>query len=148
LEPRLLAASLPRLGEAELAEVAGLEAAFSAAVRAHDVSRWGALNAQLHRSLYRRAELPRTEAIVESLLQASDRYTRLQMNRLPAMARAEAEHRQLLQLCKARRTREACRYLVAHIEQVRQDLHALLKPQPVAGVRAGTSKRTPKPKAR
>ncbi len=68
-----------------------------------------------------------TLAIVTSLLQTSDRFTRLQMNRAPALSRAEREHRKLLRLCREGKVPEACKYLVAHIDKVRQDLHALLR---------------------
>ena len=72
-------------------------------------------------------QLTMQHAGVTSLLQTSDRYTRLQMNRAPALSRAESEHRKLLRLCRQGKVPEACDYLVAHIEKVRRDLHALLK---------------------
>jgi DNA-binding GntR family transcriptional regulator len=139
LEPRLLAQSAPRLDDADLAEVAALDDQFAAAVKAHDVARWGELNARLHLSLYRHARLPRTLAIVAALLQASDRYTRLQMNRDTAMARAHSEHHQLLRLCRAGNTERACSFLAAHIEKVRRDLHQLLAAKP-APHRAGRAR--------
>ncbi len=132
LEPRLLRRSLPRLQEADYAQVAGYDEAFAAAIAAHDVARWGALNAELHLALYARAGLPRTLAIVAALLQASDRYTRVQLNREAALGRAQREHRKLIALCREGRTREACEHLVAHIESVRQDLHKLLQPKAAA----------------
>ena len=49
------------------------------------------------------------------------------VNRAPALSRAESEHRKLLRLCREGKIPEACDYLVAHIEKVRQDLHALLR---------------------
>ena len=49
------------------------------------------------------------------------------MNHAPALSRAESEHRKLLRLCQAGKVPEACDYLAAHIEKVRQDLRALLK---------------------
>ena len=82
--------------------------------------------ARFHLALYRHARQPRTLAIVTSLLQTSDRFTRLQMNRAPALSRAESEHRKLLRLCQAGKVQQACDHLMAHIEKVRQDLHKLL----------------------
>lgn len=135
LEPRLLQRSVPRLTAADYEEVVGLDVAFAEAIARHDVARWGELNARLHLSLYRQAALPRTLGIVGQLLQASDRYTRVQLNREPALARAQREHRKLITLCRDGRVDEASAYLVAHIESVRRDLHRLLRPR--AHERAG-----------
>ena len=127
LEPRMLAQSAPLLTPQDFAEVSALDAEFAGAIAAQDVARWGQLNASYHLALYRHARQPRTLAIVTSLLQTSDRFTRLQMNRAPALSRAESEHRKLLRLCREGKVPQACDYLVAHIEKVRQDLHALLE---------------------
>ena len=126
LEPRLLAQSAPLLTPQDFAETSKLDAEFKGAIAAQDVAQWGQLNARYHLALYRHAQLPRTLAIVTSLLQTSDRFTRLQMNRAPALSRAETEHRKLLRLCQEGKVAQACDHLVAHIERVRQDLHALL----------------------
>ena len=123
----MLAQSAPLLTPQDIAEVATLDAEFAGAIAAQDVAQWGQLNARYHLALYRHARQPRTLAIVTSLLQTSDRYTRLQMNRAPALSRAESEHRKLLRLCQLGKVPQACDYLVAHIEKVRRDLHALLK---------------------
>lgn len=132
LEPRLLARSLPRLGAADYDEAAGHDAAFSDAIARHDVARWGELNARLHLDLYARAGLPRTLAVVSALLQSSDRYTRVQLQREAALARAQREHRKLIALCRGGHTAQACDHLVAHIEAVRRDLHRLLEPAAAA----------------
>lgn len=130
LEPRLLAQSAPRLGEADFNEIESYGAVFDEAVAAQDVARWGELNALFHLALYRHAGQPRTLSIVTSLLQSSDRLTRLQMNRASTMARAQREHRRLLNLCRSGRTEEACSHLAAHVEAVRKDLHRILQPRP------------------
>jgi len=129
LEPRLLAQSAPLLTAADFAELRALDDAFHGAIAAQDVAQWGQLNARYHLALYRHARQPRTLAIVTSLLQTSDRFTRLQMNAAPALARAQTEHRKLLRLCQGGKVPQACDYLVAHIDKVRQDLHALLRRQ-------------------
>ena len=127
LEPRLLAQSAPLLSAADLAEVSALDAEFTAAISRQDVAQWGHLNARFHLALYRHARQPRTLAIVTALLQTSDRFTRLQMNRAPALTRAESEHRRLLRLCRDGNVAQACNFLIAHIERVRRDLHTLVK---------------------
>ena len=127
LEPRLLAHSAPRLSADDYKDVAQLDSAFAAAIDQQDVASWGELNARFHLALYRHAPQPRTLAIVAALLQTSERYTRLQMNRAPALGRAQREHRKLLQLCRSGDMPQALDHLVAHIETVRRDLHRLLK---------------------
>jgi len=141
LEPRMLAQSAPLLTAQDFAEVSTLDAEFKGAIAAQDVAQWGQLNARYHLALYRHARQPRTLAIVTSLLQTSDRFTRVQMNRAPALSRAESEHRKLLRLCQEGKVAQACDYLVAHIEKVRQDLHALL----ARGARAGAAQRQADP---
>jgi DNA-binding GntR family transcriptional regulator len=127
LEPRMLAQSAPRLTPGDYAEISALDAAFARAIAEQDVAQWGQLNARFHLALYRHARQPRTQAIVTSLLQTSDRFTRLQMNRAPALDRAQREHRHLLRLCRDGKVAQACDYLAAHIDKVRRDLHVLLK---------------------
>lgn|GEM_PF-57634 len=127
LEPRLLAQSAPLLSAADFADIAALDAEFNAAISQQNVAQWGQLNARFHLALYRQARQPRTLAVVTGLLQTSDRFTRLQMNRAPALARAESEHRKLLRLCRDGKLALACDHLAGHIEKVRQDLHSLLK---------------------
>ncbi|RVU49156.1 GntR family transcriptional regulator [Rubrivivax rivuli] len=133
LEPRLLRSSAPLLTEADFADIAQLDQAFAGAIAQQDVAHWGELNARFHQALYRHARQPRTLAIVTQLLQTSERYTRVQMNRAnphQALPRAEREHRKLLQLCRTGQLDAACAHLAGHIEAVRKDLHRLLNPAP------------------
>ncbi|KUL97102.1 GntR family transcriptional regulator [Bosea sp. WAO] len=127
LEPRLLASSIPAMTAADFEAVAGMEAAFEAAMSAGDISRWGLLNADFHIALYARAAQPRTLSIVSGLLQTSDRYTRLQLQRGSSIERAQAEHNELIQLCRGGELGEAERLLVDHIELVRRDLVEFLE---------------------
>ncbi len=126
LEPRLARASIPLLTGEDLAELDAIQARFAEAIARQDRALWGALNAQLHLTMYRRAPLPRSLAVVAGLLQASERYTRMQMARAAADRRAEAEHADLIALCRAGKAEEAARLLAAHIEAVRADMLALM----------------------
>lgn len=126
LEPRLLAASLPQMNDADLQQVTSLDTHFAQAIEDSDMARWGELNAQFHMGLYGHAPLPRTLSIVAALLQSSERFTRLQMNRQPAMVRAGREHHELLSLCQQRDSDRACAHLVEHIQSVHRDLLELL----------------------
>jgi DNA-binding GntR family transcriptional regulator len=122
LEPRMLAQSAPRFDAEDLARLDAIQGEFVAAIKAHDVSRWGVLNADFHMALYAGARQPRTQSIVAALLQTSDRYTRLQLSSTAAMGIAEQEHAHLIALCRAGKVDEACRFLEQHIEAVRADL--------------------------
>jgi DNA-binding GntR family transcriptional regulator len=126
LEPRLLARSAPLLTSEDFEQAKQLDGDFKRAIATQDVAQWGQLNANYHLALYRHAGQPRSLAIVTALLQTSDRFTRLQMNRASALRRAENEHGQLLRLCQRGQVKQACEYLVTHIEKVRQDLRTLL----------------------
>ncbi|MDB5501530.1 MAG: GntR family transcriptional regulator [Tardiphaga sp.] len=122
LEPRMLAQSAPRFGDDDFARLDDIHARFEQAIMAGNVSEWGQLNADFHMALYVRAEQPRTQAIVVSLLQTSDRYTRLQLSTTTSMGIAEKEHAELIVLCRAGKIEDACRFLQRHIEAVRTDL--------------------------
>ena len=142
LEPRLLAHSAPLLEADDFERLERIQARFSHSISTRNVREWGEINAEFHLALYARAPQPRTQSIVASLLQTSDRFTRLQMNRAPALSRAEREHRKLLRLCQEGKVEQACAYLVAHIEKVRQDLHTLLKRSARAQAAAAASAAT------
>ena len=122
LEPRLLLRSAPLFGDEDFARLDALHARFKAATDARDVSQWGILNADFHMALYERALLPRTRQIVASLLQTSDRYTRLQLSTTEAMDRAQSEHAELIALCRSGAVEAACAALDCHIATVHTDL--------------------------
>jgi Transcriptional regulators len=127
LEPRLLAASAPRLTDGDYTRLDDILDEYSDELRARHVSRWGELNRAFHLLLYSRADKPRTASIVANLLQDCDRHTRLQLTLTGGMERAEAEHAELVRLCRAGRIDEACELLRAHIENVGRALRRFLE---------------------
>ncbi|WP_419897888.1 GntR family transcriptional regulator [Roseomonas sp. USHLN139] len=130
LEPRLLRHSAPQLTEADYAGIETVLADYSRALDARDTARWGELNTVLHLALYAKSGKPRTAALVASLLQECDRYTRLQLSTEPAgLQRADAEHRELVRLCRAGQWREAGLLLKAHVEHVGRALAVFLRQQ-------------------
>jgi DNA-binding GntR family transcriptional regulator len=86
------------------------------------VSRWGELNREFHMVLYQHAGQPRSLAIVANLLQECDRHTRLQLALTDGMARAEAEHNELLRLCTDGKIGVACKLLKTHIDEAGKSL--------------------------
>jgi DNA-binding GntR family transcriptional regulator len=127
LEVRLLRRSILLLDHEDFAGIDRVQCDFSDAIQAGDKGRWGALNAELHMALYRRANLPRTFGLVANLLTASERYTRIQLATKTAWQRAQAEHGELIDLCRAHQIEQACDLLQTHIATVHADLSAILK---------------------
>lgn len=127
LEPELLKASVPRLTEADFQTLAVILKEYSSELRTRNVGRWGELNTALHATLYSRAEKPHTQAIVTRLLNASDRYTRLQLLMMKGLKRAETEHAEIVAHCRAGRTARAAVELKRHIRHVRNELVLFIK---------------------
>jgi len=126
LETRLFRESIPKLTKDDFIELDDIQDEFGEAIRRGDLTKWGKLNTQLHSTLYKRAELPQTEAVVAGLLQKSDRYTRVQLSSNLARKRAQAEHARLIDAAKQKNITLACDILSQHIEAVRVDLLNLL----------------------
>ncbi|MEV4608541.1 GntR family transcriptional regulator [Neorhizobium sp. LMR1-1-1.1] len=122
LEPRLLLASAPALNEKDLAELDEHQANYVKAIASGERDDYGRLNAELHMAMYHRADMPRSQQIVASLLQTSDRYTRLQLSNEAAMEKAMFEHAELIGLIRAHRFEKAGELLATHIGSVREDL--------------------------
>lgn len=127
LEPRLLKASARHLTEDDYRRLNDILMEYSAELRANHVSRWGELNSEFHRVLYRHARQPRALAIVANLLQECDRHTRLQLSLTGGMERAETEHAEIVKLCAEGKTAAACALLKTHIENVGKSLREFLK---------------------
>lgn len=133
LEPRLLRRSAPRLTPVDFAAMEQLLAEYSSAMRTDNPRRWGELNTAFHTLLYSRAELPRSEAIVTTLLQSADRYTRMQLRFTDGRRRAEQEHAELLTLCRRGEVRDAAALLTRHIRNVGAVLATFLHARKPAG---------------
>jgi DNA-binding GntR family transcriptional regulator len=122
LEPHLLRLSVPHLTEADFTALDAILASYAAELAADQVATWGTRNTAFHAGLYSRAGRPRIEAQVQQLLQSSDRYARLQLRLTDGRARADREHRQILELCRARDADRACALLADHIAHARDGL--------------------------
>lgn len=127
LEPKLLLLSAPHLTAADYAELDRLLRDYAEALRARYVDRWGELNTALHACLYKHAGRPRTAAIVATLLQNCDRYTRLQLTYTKGLRRAQSEHAELVRLCRRGEAKRAAALLRRHIENVGDSLAAFVE---------------------
>jgi len=127
LEPMLLKKSAPKLTQADFAELDAILAEYKAELHAQHSARWGELNTKLHDLLMSKAEQPRTLAIVTSLLQQTDRYTRLQLSlSVESCQRAEEEHGELVRLCKSGDVRAAAALLKRHIDHACVELEQFI----------------------
>jgi DNA-binding GntR family transcriptional regulator len=129
LEPRLLLSSAPFLNEKDLDDLDERQAGYVRAIAAGERDDYGRLNADLHMAMYHRAEMPRSQQIVASLLQTSDRYTRLQLSNKKAMEKAMLEHAELISLIRSREFEITAKLLATHISSVREDLIRVVKMQ-------------------
>lgn len=127
LEPRLLLSSAPQLDAQDFKQLDNIQEVFLEATSHGRVELYGQLNAQLHMALYQRSNLPKSRQIVISLLQTSERYTRLQLSSPEAMNRAMREHRDMINLCRTREFDKAAFFLRGHIETVREDLLTVIE---------------------
>ena len=127
LEPYLLLRSAPQLTEADFAELNAILHEYSEELRRSHVGRWGELNTRLHALLYRHAGRSKALAIVDQLLQSTDRFTRMQLFYTDGRARAEREHAQIVRLCEAGTYARAARALRVHIENAGEQLVELLR---------------------
>jgi DNA-binding GntR family transcriptional regulator len=133
LETMLLARSAPRLTPDDFAEIGAILREYSAEMRDQNVMRWGELNTSLHAKLYARAGRPQIQAIVDKLLMASDRYTRMQLLHTDGLARAEREHAEIVELCRRGKFADAEAALALHIRAVKVALIGIMsKPEPAA----------------
>ncbi|MRW84898.1 FCD domain-containing protein [Pseudoduganella sp. FT26W] len=127
LEPVLLKKSAPRLTAEDFAQLDAILAEYKQELDAQRMTRWGELNTRLHDVLMSRASQPRTLAIVATLLQQTDRYTRLQLSlSVDSCRRAEEEHEALVRLCKAGEVRAAAALLKRHIEHACEELEQFI----------------------
>ncbi len=122
LEPMLLERSAPRLTDDDFRAIDALLNEYSEELRNQNVKRWGELNTRLHAMLYARAERPQTRAIVDKLLVASDRFTRMQLLLTDGLERAEREHAEIVALCRHGDYKAACAALAQHIRAVKEAL--------------------------
>ncbi len=125
LEPMLLLKSAPYLTPDDFTALKNLLDAYARDMHESSARRWGVFNAQFHMMLYAKANRPRALALVQNLLQDSDRHTRVHLQITGATARAQEEHGQILELCRRADFTGAAELLRSHIVTVAQELSAL-----------------------
>lgn len=128
LEREVLRVSIPRLTDAELALAASVQDRFRMELsQAEHVGAWGRLNNQFHATLYSGANLPQFKALLRTVNNNGERYTRLQLFLTSGRQRAIEEHDELLALCRARHIAAACDLLDRHVRNAGRSLREMLE---------------------
>jgi len=132
LEPDILRHAVPKLTERDLSEAAVILDGYNKALAERDVQAWGRLNTQFHLALYGPAARPRSLALVRSLLDQTDSYTRMQLLLTGGQQRAQREHTELLKLCRARETNAAAKLVEDHVREAGRSLVDFMHKQAAA----------------
>lgn len=136
LEAHLTARAVPRLTDDDLAYAEGLVNAIDVAPDTPEVTR---LNAEFHRSLYRRADAPYFLRAVEQARVNLGRYLIMTWGSPGQMDRSQDDHRQILEACRRRDADAASQIVERHVRAIgativdqirRQELADLARPRP------------------
>ncbi|MBI6940612.1 GntR family transcriptional regulator [Pseudomonas putida] len=127
LECELLERSIPAMSDEQLAVAREILPRLEEAYHRRDVSSWGTLNWEFHKSLYAAADRVQTLAVAQGINLQTERYVRLQLLLTDAVEDAEVDHREILRLCEAKDVERAVVYLRKHILDAGRQLRDALK---------------------
>jgi DNA-binding GntR family transcriptional regulator len=118
LETWLLSVAVPEMTSADL------HAAETMAKKmlTGEVAHWGDLNWKFHEALYMPARRPQTMLMVKRLHHNIDRYLRLQITLTSGWQKAQEEHLNIVDLCRAKDARRAAAALDTHIMAAANEL--------------------------
>ena len=123
IETDLLGLAIDNISAADLTRAEEILEKFDEAMEnRREIEHWSEFNWRFHSALYAPADRPETMKVLSSLHQQCDRYVRLQLLSGDHIARAEAEHRELIDLCRKRNKRAAKALMLRHIVGVEEDL--------------------------
>ena len=134
LEGDILGHSVPKMTAVHFDTARAILKQLERAYMDGEVSLWGELNWQFHRSLYVAADRVQTLALIQTVNVQTDRYIRLQLVVTNAIAGAEAEHLELLRLCAAGEAKPAVAFLRKHIRDAGANLVRALSERQSAAV--------------
>lgn len=112
LETLALRLALPHLAPRDLRVATGILDDLDAE---NDVTRWGALNRDFHQTLYTPANRPQLLALISAQHRRFDRYMRVVLASMCHQVDSQAEHRALLEACRAGDEATAVAILERHI---------------------------------
>jgi len=123
VEAQVIRRAVPRMTPALIDKAHGICAACEAAT---DPNRWGDLNRQFHATLYQASDMPFHLATLEKAMDRLDRYIRAQLMLSEGHARANADHRAIVEACAEGKIDAAEALIVDHIRNARASLCAHL----------------------
>ncbi len=123
IETDLIGQAMDRITDDDLAKAEQILGRFDAALdNRREIDHWTEYNWEFHSALYAPANRPETMKILAKLHANCDRYIRLQLLNADHIARAEAEHLELIELCRKRDKRAAKALMHKHTVGVEEDL--------------------------
>jgi DNA-binding GntR family transcriptional regulator len=129
VEPDLIRRAVPNMALDDLRAAETTLAGYKAALEQRDVEAWGRLNTRFHLDLYRPARRPRSFALAQTLLDQTDRYTRMQLLLTEGQTRAQQEHEGLLAACRAGEVEQAGSLMELHIRDAGRSLIEFMRKQ-------------------
>ncbi|MFC7518958.1 GntR family transcriptional regulator [Herbaspirillum sp. GCM10030257] len=125
LECALIEASIPHMGPDDFDAA---EAAIKKLEKARTVEEQLALNLEFHEALYRKANKPRTVAILDRLRTSLEPYLRLLWSRTGYRSQSQDDHIEILTLCKENKVKDAQHALRLHVEHTGHEIRSILIP--------------------
>ena len=133
IEGDLLAASLVDITDDALAQATEILTKLDSALgKENAANTWSELNSQYHNCLYSGATRPQTQDLVNTLNKNADRYIRMHLLWAGGISRAESEHNDLLDKCKARDIDGAVKILKQHVLGSRDEIKEFLRQREAA----------------
>lgn len=123
IEVDLIGIAVDKMTDAQISDAEKTLERYDLALSEHtDLEHWSEFNWEFHAALYAPADRPETMQVLAMLHNKCDRYVRLQLLSGDHIQRAQAEHAELIELCKARRKRAIKSLMDQHISEVEEDL--------------------------
>ena len=123
IETDLIGQAIDKITEDDLAKAERILGRFDDALdNRREIDHWTEYNWDFHSALYAPANRPETMKMLAKLHANCDRYIRLQLLNEDHIARAEAEHLELIELCRKRDKRAAKALMHKHTVGVEEDL--------------------------
>lgn len=126
LDPMAVELAVPRLSDAELAEIEG---AYHSLVAAYEEGDWAAHlvhHRRFHHGIYAACGSPWLLRFINMLWQSSERYQRLSIAHRGGIVERSEEHRRILVACQQRDAAGAARLAREHLELTPQSVMRLL----------------------
>jgi len=123
IETDLIGQAIDKITEDDLEKAEQILGRFDEAMdNRRDIDHWSKYNWEFHSALYAPANRPETMKLLAKLHANCDRYIRLQLLSGDHIDRAEAEHQELIDLCRKRDKRAAKALMHKHTVGVEDDL--------------------------